>query len=190
MDYKGNYEFLPRGSGWIFIPFCTQLTGIGVTTWTGWGMPMPLSRATVTSMQTAESGHGGCSVHTRTVGPLIHFQVEVIVLASTSHDIWWDIWWLVCLCPGLFTKFCCYNICKLQNTANTFCWPIGLSYIKVIARRVAWDLWQCKQILSSAYALGLGLSTTINICPRAITITNNMVTCYHSYMYVSNFIAV
>ena len=45
-----------------------------------------------------------------------------------------------------------------------------MGYIIVIAR-VARDLWQRKQTLSSGCALGLGWFTAINPWPRAITIT-------------------
>ena len=41
-------------------------------------------------MQMAESGCGGCIVHTRTVGPFIyipHFQAEVVVLARTREKL-------------------------------------------------------------------------------------------------------
>ena len=46
-------------------------------------------------------------------------------------------------------------------------------YIIVIAR-VARDLWQRKQTLSSGCALGLGWFTAINPRPCAITITKNI----------------
>ena len=46
-----------------------------------------------------------------------------------------------------------------------------MGHITVIAR-VARDLWQRKQTLSSGFALGLGSFTAINPWPRAITITN------------------
>ena len=45
-----------------------------------------------------------------------------------------------------------------------------MGHITVIAR-VARDLWQRKQTLSSGSALGLGSFTAINPWPRAITIT-------------------
>ena len=61
----------------------------------------------------------------RTVVSLAHSHAEV-VLASTCHDSV-----TVSLCPGLFTKFCCYSIFVTQQI---FCWPIGVSYTKVIAR--------------------------------------------------------
>ena len=38
------------------------------------GLPLPRATSTVTSMQMAESGCGGCIVHTRTVGPLIYIS--------------------------------------------------------------------------------------------------------------------
>ena len=40
-----------------------------------------------------------------------------------------------------------------------------------IYNRYSRDLWQCKQTLSSGFALGLGSFTAINPWPRAITIT-------------------
>ena len=46
------------------------------------------------------------------------------------------------------------------------------TFITVIAR-VARDLWQHKQTLSSGFALGLSLFTAINRWPRATTITKN-----------------
>ena len=51
-------------------------------------------------------------------------------------------------------------------------WTNQVGHITVIAR-VARDLWQRKQTLSSGSALGLGSFTAINPWPRAITITYN-----------------
>ena len=50
-------------------------------------------------------------------GQSVHSYVEVIVLASACHD-------------SMMVGLCCYSIFILQLL---FCWPIRVSYIKVIA---------------------------------------------------------
>ena len=49
-----------------------------------------------------------------------------------------------------------------------------MGHITVIAR-VAKDLWQRKQTLSSGFALGLGSFTAINPWSRAVTITYSQI---------------
>ena len=60
---------------------------------------------------------------------------------------------------------------RLRFTLEQLTNQVG--YIIVIAR-VARDLWQRKQTLSSGFALGLGWFTAINPWPRAITITYSL----------------
>ena len=68
---------------------------------------------------------------------------------------------------------CCYSVhFSLRFTLEQLTNQVGYTCIIVIAR-VARDLWQRKQTLSSGCALGLGWFTAINPWPRAITITYN-----------------
>ena len=69
---------------------------------------------------------------------------------------------------NLALNCCCSVHFSLRFTLEQLTNQVG--YIIVIAR-VARDLWQRKQTLSSGCALGLGWFTAINPWPRAITIT-------------------
>ena len=75
---------------------------------------------------------------------------------------------------NLALNCCCYRVAKntrfisVTFTLEQLTNQVG--YIIVIAR-VARDLWQRKQTLSSGCALGLGWFTAINPRTRAITIT-------------------
>ena len=79
-------------------------------------------------------------------------------------------------CPALHwtcyhgVLYCVHSFKRLANQVG---------YIIVIAR-VAMDLWQRKQTLSSGCAIGLGSFTAINPCPRAITIYIHLYVILHS----------
>ena len=93
----------------------------------------PFPRATVTSMRTAKQGRGGYIVRTRTS---VHSHIPrqkslyLLVLPMTYDGICDSR--SVCAQTCLLNFVAIYNICMAQNTVNAFCWPIKLSYIKVI----------------------------------------------------------
>ena len=83
-------------------------------------------------------------------------------------------------CPALHWT-CYHGVWDCVHTFKRLANQVG--YIIVIAR-VAMDLWQRKQTLSSGCALGLGSFTAINPWPRAITITYSRFAVYTRIMTI------
>ena len=73
-----------------------------------------LPRATMTSMQMAESGCGQCIVHTRTVGPLIYIHIYTCIYYNVyiTHPDW----------PTKCNRciLCCVNIIAAKFSTQTW----------------------------------------------------------------------
>ena len=109
-------------------PFHTRLIGISVMTRTCPGLPLP--RATVISTVTkARRMFLGITLFLSQNPPLAHTHAEVVVLTSACHDS---------VTVGLCAQVCLLNFVALVHVVLQlqlwFCWPIGVSYIKIIVR--------------------------------------------------------
>ena len=97
------------------------------------------------------------SMPVRTVSPHAYSYAEVIVLASACHDS--------------VTVNLCAQVCLVAIVSHTTATILLANWGELykIYSTVAWDLWQCKETLSSGYALRLGLSIAINSWACALT---------------------